>query len=68
MDHFASHHGRFVSVLPRTRMEDRTMRDWLVDVEPGWTEAFTRPSRYVGGEANLYRTTPTHGRVLRAMQ
>ena len=58
MDHIASHQGRFVSVLPRTRKEDRAMRDWLVENEPDWTEAFTRPSRYVGGDANLYQTAP----------
>ena len=33
------------------------MRNWLVDNEPDWTEAFTRASRYVGGDANLYQTT-----------
>ena len=57
MDHIASHQGRFVSVLPRTRKEDRAMRDRPVDNEPDWTEAFTRASRYVGGDANLYQTT-----------
>ena len=32
------------------------MRDWLVGNKPDWTEAFTRPSRYVGSDVNLYDT------------
>ena len=32
------------------------MRDWLVTREANWTEAFTRPGRYVGDEPNVYET------------
>ena len=56
MDYIDAHQGRFVSVLARTRNEDEVMRDWLVTHEPDWTEAFTRPARYEGGAANVYRT------------
>jgi len=56
MDHIDSRGGRFVSVLPRTRKEDRAMRDWLVDHEANWTEAFTRPGRHVGDAPNVYET------------
>ena len=34
MDHFDRRHGRFVTVLPRSREEDQALREWLVNHEP----------------------------------
>lgn len=45
MDHIDAGRGRFLSVLPATRAEDRQFRDWLVDHDPGWVEACRRPAR-----------------------
>ena len=45
MDHIAARGGRFVSVLPATRKEDRQFRDWITDHVPDWVEAIRRPAR-----------------------
>ena len=58
MDHIASLGGRFLSVLPATRKEDRATRDWLVTHEANWTEALRRTGRYVDEPPSLYETAP----------
>ena len=45
MDHIHAAGGRFVTVLPRTRREDRWFRDWLTRNRPTWTETLTVPAR-----------------------
>lgn len=35
--------GRFLTVLPRTRKEDRLFRKWMQDHEPSWVEVIRRP-------------------------
>ncbi len=39
MSHIHRHHGRFVTVLPRTRSEDGCFRSWAQTHTPSWTEA-----------------------------
>lgn len=58
MDHIASRGGRFVTVLPRTRKEDREFRDWIWTHEPDWTEAHRRPGQRHGEPDQLWHTTP----------
>ena len=36
MDHIDRRGGRFVTVMPRSRLEDREFRAWIVDHEPDW--------------------------------
>lgn len=48
MDHIAARGGRFVTVLPRTRREDRWFRDWVTRNTPTWVEAVRRPDRRAG--------------------
>lgn len=36
MDHIDRHEGRFVTVMPRNRLEDREFRAWIVNHEPDW--------------------------------
>ena len=36
MDHIASHGGRFLTVLPRSRKEDPDFRTWVVNHAPDW--------------------------------
>ncbi|MGI8808860.1 MAG: IS1634 family transposase [Acidimicrobiales bacterium] len=48
MDHIASRGGRFVTVLPRTRREDRWFRDWVTRNTPEWTEATRHRDRRAG--------------------
>ena len=42
MDHIHRNRGRFVSVLPASRKEDKAFRDWVVDHEPDWVPAARR--------------------------
>lgn len=58
MDHIHTAGGRFVSVLPATRKEDRAFRDWIVDHAPVWTQAARRPSRRADGPDEVWHTTP----------
>src|SRR5689334_9423635 len=43
MGHIAAAGGRFVTVLPRSRGEDRWFRDWAQTHRPRWTEAVRLP-------------------------
>jgi transposase len=43
MDYVDRRRGRFVTVLPRTRREDATFREWLQTNEPAWEEVWNRP-------------------------
>ena len=43
--HIHSRGGRFLSVLPASRKEDRIFRDWVVTNTPDWDEAQRRPTR-----------------------
>ena len=45
MDHIHRLRGRFLTMLPASRAEDRQFRDWLVDHDPGWAETCRRPGR-----------------------
>lgn len=45
MDHIHRLRGRFLTVLPASRAEDRQSRDWLVGHDPGWVQAQRRPAR-----------------------
>jgi transposase len=43
--HIHSRGGRFLSVLPAARREDRIFRDWVVTNTPEWAEIDRRPTR-----------------------
>jgi transposase len=43
MGHIAAAGGRFVTVLPRSRSEDRWFRDWAQTHQPQWIEAVRLP-------------------------
>jgi transposase len=58
MDHIHRAEGRFVAVLPASRREDRTFRDWIVENDPTWTFAMRRSSRYADAPDDLWHTTP----------
>jgi transposase len=57
MGHIDKAGGRFVSVLPASRKEDRQFRDWIVDHEPEWTQACRRPGRRQADPDNVWHTT-----------
>ncbi len=48
MSHIDSHHGRFLSILPRSRAEDPQIRDWAQTHPFDWTEAARRPGKRKG--------------------
>jgi transposase len=48
MRHIDSNGGRFVTVLPRTRGEDKWFRDWTQTNQPQWTEAIRLPGERLG--------------------
>lgn len=37
-------HGRFVTIMPRARKEDKLFKDWLQDNEPEWVEITRKPN------------------------
>jgi len=57
MDHINTRGGRFVTVLPRTRREDRAFRDWIWDHQPDWTEAHRRAGNRHGEVDQVWDTT-----------
>ena len=44
MSHIASRHGRFLTVLPRTRAEDNWFRGYLQDHTLAWQEVYREPN------------------------
>jgi transposase len=48
MRHIDGEGGRFVTVLPRTRGEDKWFRDWMQTSQPRWTEALRLPGQRIG--------------------
>ncbi|HEX5882320.1 MAG TPA: IS1634 family transposase [Actinomycetota bacterium] len=58
MGHIAAAGGRFVTVLPRCRGEDRWFRDWAQTHRPTWTEALRTPGARLGEPDQVYSTFP----------
>jgi len=55
MNHIDGAGGRFLSVLPASRAEDRQFRDWLVDHDPGWADADRRRARRHGEPDDVWQ-------------
>jgi hypothetical protein len=45
MDHIAKNHGRFLTILPKTRKEDETGRAWIATGAPSWVEISRSPGK-----------------------
>ncbi len=58
MNHIAAGGGRFVTVLPRSRSEDRWFRDWAQTHQPQWTEAARGPGPRADEPDQVYSTFP----------
>ena len=56
MSHIHGNHGRFVTVLPRTRSEDGWFRCWAQTHTPTWTEASRQPGKRLGDPDRVYST------------
>ena len=44
MRYIDRHGGRFVTVMPRSRLEDRWLRKWIQTNEPAWENVWDRPN------------------------
>ena len=54
--HIARHGGRFITVLPRNRREDRWFRKFVQVHEPPWEEAIRRPNpRRLSGPEDVWK-------------
>ena len=58
MRHIDGAGGRFVTVLPRTRGEDKWFRDWIQTNQPAWTEAVRQPGQRIGDVDRVWSTFP----------
>ena len=58
MSHIDSHHGRFLSILPRSRSEDPQIRAWAQTHPFDFTEAARRPGKRKGDRDQVYWTAP----------
>jgi len=58
MRHIDGEGGRFVTVLPRTRGEDKWFREWIQTNQPQWTEATRLPGERIGDLDRVYCTSP----------
>ena len=58
MRHIDGEGGRFVTVLPRTRGEDKWFRDWIQTNQPQWAQAIRLPGERAGDPDRVYATFP----------
>ena len=58
MSHITSHGGRFITVLPHNRAEDKYFREWTQTHTPTWTEASRKPGPRAGAGDQVYSTFP----------
>src|SRR5664279_2964566 len=58
MRHIDGAGGRVVTVLPRTRGEDKWFRDWIQTNQPPWTEAVRLPGERIGDLDRVWSTFP----------
>ena len=56
MDHIASHHGRFVTIVPHGRKEDTWFRNWAQTHAPTWVEAERHRGARLGDPDEVWRT------------
>jgi transposase len=59
MRHIDGEGGRFVTVLPRTRREDKWFRDWIQTEQPQWTEAIRLPGERIGDLPRVWSVLPS---------
>ncbi len=57
MDHIAKNHGRFLSVLPRSRKEDEAGRAWIAKGPVDWQEIARRPGKRKFDPPEVYWAT-----------
>ncbi|WP_176226648.1 hypothetical protein [Candidatus Hakubella thermalkaliphila] len=61
MDHIRRWGGRFLAVLPRSRLEDREFRQWIQENEPSWEKVWDRENpRKKGGPRDRWYVVKHH--------
>lgn len=61
MDHIDGRHGRFVTVIPRNRLEDKEFREWIQTHEPKWEKVRDqRNPRRKGGPRDRWYAMKYH--------
>lgn len=61
MDHIDRRGGRFVTVMPRSRLEDAEFRKWIQTHEPEWETVWDRPNpRRKGGPRDRWYVCRAH--------
>jgi transposase len=58
MAHIAGQHGRFLTILPRTRSEDKTGRAWLAKGPIPWAEISRTPGKRKADPPEVYWAVP----------
>ncbi len=58
MGHIDRHDGRFITVLPRSRTEDRRLREWISKAAPDWVEAERKPGKRKDSPDLVWRVCP----------
>ena len=60
LGHIAGNHGRFVTIMPRSRKEDRLFKDWLQKNTPSWKEVIRKPHlRLKDGPPDVFWAIPS---------
>ncbi|MGH8989318.1 MAG: IS1634 family transposase, partial [Acidimicrobiales bacterium] len=54
MDHIARNHGRFLTILPKTRKEEGAGRAWIAAGQVDWVEVSRRPGKRKGDPDEVY--------------
>ncbi|MGH2867717.1 MAG: IS1634 family transposase [Solirubrobacteraceae bacterium] len=54
MRHIAANHGRFLTILPRTRREDGIGREWIASGVVTWSEIARQPGRTKDAPTEVY--------------
>ena len=60
LKHIAGNHGKFITVMPRSRKEDGLFKDWLQKNNPPWLEVARKPHpRLKNGPPDVFRAMPS---------
>jgi transposase len=60
MKYIDENHGKFVTIMPRSRKEDQLFKDWLQQNTPNWEEIARKPHlRLKNGPPNIFWAIPT---------
>jgi hypothetical protein len=60
LKHIAGNHGMFVTIMPRSRKEDRLFKDWLQENTPSWKELVRKPHLQLkNGPPDIFLATPS---------